>query len=231
MVVSAEDAASKNPKTKVVICPPFTWLTDFSHKPHGRLFFGAQTCGPETKSGPYTGEISSSMLKNSGVKYVILGHSERRAMGETDKLVAQKLRAAVKANLCPILCVGESLGVRKKGRSAVFAWLKKQLHDSTQGIDKSKKLVIAYEPIWAISTNEGLACKPEEAKEMVRFCKSYMANEKIFSECVGVYGGSVDFRDAVQYLLCESIDGLLIGHDGLNPKHFQKVVSLAESLD
>lgn len=232
LVSAAEATANKNRKVNVVVCPPFTWLTDFSHKPHGRLAFGAQNSGPEMKSGPYTGEVSPSMLKSSGVKYVILGHSERRAMGETDALIAKKMTAAIRGGLTPVLCVGEPLAIRKQGRAAVLTWVRRQLHNSVKGVPRTKQpIIVAYEPIWAISTNEGLPCDPEEAELMVNVCAAHVAIQEKFGEALGLYGGSVTSRDAKGYIDRERIDGLLVGHDSLNPKHFAKIVELAETTE
>lgn len=226
---------------EVLVCPPSLFLGKLQaplrlrsgqakskFQISSKLQMGAQTCGPETKSGPFTGEVSPAMLKSSGVKYVILGHSERRAMGESDALIAEKMAAAIQAGLVPILCVGEPLKVRKQGRAATLAFVRKQLHSAVKNVPRgAKPILVAYEPIWAISTNEGLFCGPDEAELMVRVCSAHLANQENFGKVIGIYGGSVNHRTASGYLKREYIRGLLVGRDSLNPGHFAKIVELA----
>ena len=177
-------------KTNAVICPPFSYLSIFKYN-----FLCAQDC------------LSPKRLKNLGVKYVIIGHSERRALGETEEIIEKKLRAALKAGLIPILCVGE-----KKGENAKKV-INKQLKKNLKGV------IIAYEPVWAISTSGGGFCSPEKANQIRKFIKQKF-NNKI------LYGGSVDSKDVKSYLNV-GFDGVLVGGASLDAEEFKKIVKNA----
>ncbi|MEK7076626.1 MAG: triose-phosphate isomerase, partial [Patescibacteria group bacterium] len=162
----------------VVICPPFVYVSSIKYQV-SRAQIGAQDVFWENPpaGGPYTGEISAVMLKHLGVRYVIIGHSERRRyLHETDEMVNKKLLAALKAGLKVILCVGEPLAIRRKGIPAAKRFVKKQLLTALKGTLNLKpitsNLIVTYEPVWAISGGKndikGRADKPEEALEMVR---------------------------------------------------------------
>ena len=186
-------------KTKAIICPPFVYLPFFKYK-----FLGAQDCFWE-QDGAYTGEVSSKMLRDLGVKYVIVGHSERRALGETKKIIEKKLRAVLKVGLIPILCVGE-----KKGENARKV-INKQLNDNLKGV------IIAYEPIWAIGT--GNFCSAEKANKIREFIKQKIDNKIL-------YGGSINSKIAKDYINV-GFDGLLVGGASLDAKEFIKIVKNA----
>src|SRR3989344_7769218 len=174
-------ALAKNAKeTEMVVCPPDVYLEHVSQvigqKSEVRL--GAQNLSTE-ESGAHTGEISGGMLKNLGVTYVIVGHSERRRLGETDEIVAKKISVAIKDGLVPILCVGEELEVRNQGMDVVKDFIKNQLdkdlpRDSASS-QRSSALLVAYEPIWAIGT--GKPCEPKDAAEVIRFIKETRSEE------------------------------------------------------
>ncbi len=185
--------------TEAIICPPFVYLSVFKYK-----FLGAQDCHWE-QSGPYTGEVSPKMLRDLGVKYVIIGHSERRALGETEEIVEKKLKAALKAGLTPIFCVGE-----KKGENARKV-INKQLRGNLKGV------IIAYEPVWAIGTGD--FCSPEKAKQIREFIKKKFNNKVL-------YGGSVNSKIAKDYTKV-GFDGLLVGGASLNAKEFKKIIKNA----
>lgn len=211
---------------RVVLCPPFVWLTDLSHKEYPGLEFGAQDVFWE-KSGAYTGEISPLMLKNSGVKYVIVGHSERRRLGETDEMVNRKLKAALRAGLKPILCVGEGRDVRRRGLVAAKNFVKRQMQKDLAGVG-AKSLVIAYEPVWAISTEKGSRVDtPEDAAEMIQFIKetlSSMFHASRFMFRV-LYGGSVTSGNAGRFLKRPEIDGALVGGASIRSAEFKKIIN------
>ncbi len=208
-------------KARVVLCPPFVWLTDLSHNPVSGLEFGAQNVFWEEK-GAFTGEISPKMLKSSGVKYVIIGHSERRKLGETDEMVNRKVRAALLAGLKVILCVGESAEIRRirmrAGKRAVSAKLRAGVPDVKA---KVGKLAVAYEPIWAIGT--GNAEQPASAAEMaVRIREvSGVKNMPV------LYGGSMTSGNAEGFLSRKEISGALVGGASLRAPEFNKIVALA----
>lgn len=203
---------------EVVIAPPFPFLSAVKKVlKHAKL--GAQDDFWENK-GARTGEVSPTMLKNSGVKYVIIGHSERRWLGETDEMINKKIKGTLKAKLKPILCVGEHLETRKKGLAAAKNFIKNQLKIDLKGV--SAGMVIAYEPIWAISTNtNGQADKPEDALEMIRFIKSIAGPKAKI-----LYGGSVTLKNAENFLQYKEIDGALVGGASLKAEEFNKIVGI-----
>lgn len=216
----------KEKNVEVVVCPPELNLKEFKN-PNYKL--GAQNCfwdNPKKGEGHYTGEISASMLKTAGVKYVIVGHSERRQyLKETDEQINHKVLAVLEANLIPILCIGEPLEVRRSGFSSAKAYVGEQLKSDLYGIrlPANKELVIAYEPVWAIGT--GRADKPEEAWQMADFIRESLVR-KINSVKV-LYGGSVNLKNAENFLCEPKIDGALVGGASLDPKEFLKIVKIA----
>lgn len=215
-------------KTEVVICPPFIYLATSDKRQATSLRLGAQDCFWQDK-GAFTGEISPQMLKDLGVRYVILGHSERRqVMGETDEMVNKKLREVLKLNLLPIVCVGETAGERK--REETFQILKREIKEGFKNVPKSQmsKVVIAYEPIWAIGTNN--PCSADDALTAILFIRKVIS--QIFSMALAkkiriLYGGSANSQNAGDYLGQEGINGLLVGGASLNPKEFLKIVRIA----
>jgi triosephosphate isomerase len=192
-----------------------------------RVNIGAENMHPET-FGAYTGEISAPMLVDAGVKYVILGHSERRAMGETDREINSKVIAALSAGLTPILCVGESLEQRKNG--VTFEHISMQLKLAVNGIqpEQLRRIVIAYEPIWAIGT--GLTATPEEAEEVCQHIRSVvrkLSSAKTARATSILYGGSMNADNAENLLAMPDIDGGLIGGASLDPEKFVGIINAA----
>lgn len=216
----------KSKKSEMVICPPFTWLTDLSHKYFKDISFGAQNIFWEEK-GAYTGEISAVMLKNSKVKYVIIGHSERRRyLGETDEMINKKVLTALQAGLKVVLCVGEDIKTRRRGKKTVMSFIKKQLEKDlkrTKNYElKTKNLIVAYEPIWAIGT--GKPCHPEDALEITRFIKKILNSKfQILNSRVS-YGGSVNGKNIASFLKYKEIDGALVGGASLKTKQFKGII-------
>jgi triosephosphate isomerase len=207
---------------RIIICPPFVYLPNFSpltsNSQHltSNIYLGAQDLFWEEK-GAFTGEISPRMLKNLGVEYVIVGHSERRKiLEETDEMINKKLKAAIRAKLKPILCIGEK---RREVGSRKYEEIKNQLKKALKGIPNSffqlpDSLIIAYEPVWAIGT--GNPCKPEDAKEVLLFLR------KILKFPI-LYGGSVNSKIAKDYIEV-GFDGLLVGGASLDPKEFIEII-------
>ncbi|MBO5953109.1 MAG: triose-phosphate isomerase [Oscillospiraceae bacterium] len=192
-----------------------------------RVGIGAENCNANA-SGAYTGEIATNMLVDAGCKYVIIGHSERRAMGETDADVNAKVLAALEAGLTPIMCCGESLEQREAGITE--EWITMQIKLGLQNVteDKIRKVVIAYEPIWAIGT--GRTATPEQAQEV---CESIRAVvRKLYSSknarAVSIlYGGSMNEKNAYELLAQPDIDGGLIGGASLVPEKFVQIIEAA----
>lgn len=195
---------NKIKKTKAIICPPFIYLSLFKYKN-----LGAQDCHYE-QSGAFTGEVSPKMLKDLGCRYVIIGHSERRKhFKEIDEIINKKIKAALKVNLIPVLCIGE-----KKDENAEKI-VDDQLKKDLKGINKKdlKKIIIAYEPVWAIGT--GNFCSAEKADKIRQFIKKKLNNRTL-------YGGSVNSSIANKYTKI-GFDGLLVGGASLNPKEFIEI--------
>ena len=192
-----------------------------------RVGIGAENCNAAA-SGAYTGEIATDMLVDAGCKYVIIGHSERRAMGETDNDVNAKVLAALEAGLTPIMCCGESLEQRQAGITS--EWISMQIKLGLQGVpeDKIRKVVIAYEPIWAIGT--GMTATPEQAEEVCEHIRSVV--RKLYTSkharAISIlYGGSMNEKNAFELLAQPDIDGGLIGGASLVPEKFVQIIEAA----
>ncbi len=192
-----------------------------------RVGIGAENCNANV-SGAYTGEISTGMLVDVGCKYVIVGHSERRAMGETDQEINKKVLAILEAGLIPILCCGESLEQRESGITT--EWITMQIKSGLLGVpeEKIRKVVIAYEPIWAIGT--GKTATPEQAEEVcesIRTAIRKLYGSKNARAISILYGGSMNERNAFELLAQPDIDGGLIGGASLVPEKFVKIIEAA----
>ena len=192
-----------------------------------RVGIGAENCNANA-SGAYTGEIATNMLVDAGCKYVIIGHSERRAMGETDAEVNAKVKAALAAELIPIMCVGESLEQREAGITE--EWITMQIKAGLNGVseDKIRKIVIAYEPIWAIGT--GKTATPEQAQEVCEHIRTVIRKlfgAKIARATTIQYGGSMNEKNAYELLAQPDIDGGLIGGASLVPEKFVQIIEAA----
>jgi len=212
---------------EIVICPPFTFLSNIQHL-KSNIQLGAQDCFWEER-GAFTGEVSPKMLKDLGVEYVIVGHSERRKYrNETNEMVNKKLKAALSVGLKPILCVGS-----KKRREKDNKEMKIQLEKALAGIKKSdfKNIIITYEPIWAISTTKGsVVATPENAKKEKIFLRRNLT--KLFGKTIAqkvkiIYGGSVDSTNIEGFIEEAQMGGVLIGAASLKPKEFIKAVKAA----
>ena len=210
---------------EVVVCPPFTSLTVMSQIFAGsKIKLGAQNLFWEMK-GAYTGEISPAMLIDAGCTYVILGHSERRQiMGENDTIINRKVRAALDAELIPILCVGETLQERENNRAREV--VKEQLTRDLKNITFAPQgLVIAYEPVWAIGT--GVNASSDDAQEMIGFIRSYLAKiyDRELADSVRIlYGGSVNEENIAEFMGEVDVDGALVGGASLQANSFAGIV-------
>ena len=192
-----------------------------------RVGIGAENCNANA-SGAYTGEIATDMLVDAGCKYVIIGHSERRAMGETDADVNAKVLAALNAGLTPIMCCGESLEQRDADITAEWIAMQIKLGLANVPDDKIRKVVIAYEPIWAIGT--GRTATPEQAEEVcehIRTVVRKLYNSKIARAVSILYGGSMNEKNAYELLAQPDIDGGLIGGASLVPEKFVQIIEAA----
>lgn len=213
----------------MILFPPFLALPDVARELEGTpVATGAQDLFWEAE-GAFTGEVAGGMITAAGASFVLVGHSERRTiMGESDEIVAKKLKAALAADLRVILCVGEQLAERESGRAEQV--VERQLSTALADLDTSSAqgLVIAYEPVWAIGT--GRTATPEDAEEMHRFIREYYSN-RFGSEAAALlriqYGGSVKPSNAASLLGREEIDGALIGGASLEADSFTAIAVAA----
>ena len=224
LVPAVQDAGCE-----VVICTPYTDLVTAVAKTKGtNIHVGAENVHFE-KSGAFTGEVSADMLKDLGVKYVIVGHSERRQyFCETDTTVNKKVHAVLNAGMNPIICVGESLEQRELGITMELIAL--QIKSALAGVsaDKLRKCVIAYEPIWAIGT--GKTATAEQAAEVCTFIRTtvrHLYGARIARSVTIQYGGSMNPANAAELLGHEDIDGGLIGGAALKPDQFVDIINAA----
>lgn len=222
----AKELAATLPKTRtsVVICPDYAALPGVAAiLKKSRLALGAQDSAVAV-AGAYTGEVSPASLKALGVKYVILGHSERREhLHENSAIINAKLRAALAQGLTPILCVGEKLAERESGATRMY--LREELRHALKGvkIKTAADLVLAYEPIWAISTNSNAKpMAPEEADAVQSFLREQAA-VSLHKRLRVIYGGSVTTDNAAAFLKQKNIDGLLVGGAALKVKDFRAI--------
>lgn len=202
------------PEVEVVICPPFVYLPLLKE-----LTLGAQNVYTEGK-GAYTGEISPSMLKDLGVEYVIIGHSERRHIfGEADEVINKKLKKSLEAGLKIIFCIGETEEKRDSGKKNEV--LEGQIKKGLEGVSDLENVNIAYEPVWAIGT--GKNCSVEETKESIDFIRKFVKPETRI-----LYGGSVKSENSNAYIKDAGANGLLVGGASLKPEEFIKIIKNAE---
>jgi len=223
-------ASAELQKTDTVICPPFIFL-DEAGKATSKCALGAQNAFYEAE-GAFTGEVSPHMLVNSGVKYVILGHSERRALGESNELIAKKIAMSLKVGLTVILCVGEK---ERDDEGQYLHILEEQIKNSLKGISKKQigVVVIAYEPVWAIGAKATGVITPEALLETVIFIRKVLSDiydKKIALSVSILYGGSVDEKNSGDFLKVQGIGGLLVGRASLDAEKFIKILKIAENI-
>lgn len=208
----------------VVVCPPFPYLTQVTDAAYGsEIILGAQDVSEE-EGGAFTGEVSGAMLNDFRVRFVLVGHSERRERyAESDERVAKKFAAAQQAGLIPVLCVGESLEHRKSGHAEDVVATQLAAVIDYCGIQSFDNAVIAYEPVWAIGTGE--AASAEDAQQMHAFIRRVIArSDADVAACVQIlYGGSVNAGNAEALFACEDIDGGLVGGASLKAEEFIRI--------
>ena len=215
--------------TQVVVCAPYPYLAQLqSMLQHTDIAWGAQNMAKD-EIGAFTGEVSATMLKDFGARYVIIGHSERAtAYCESDENIAQKFVQAKKHGLTPILCVGETLIEREAGVMEMVVAKQLDTIIKMHGAEVFIDTVVSYEPIWAIGT--GLAATPAQAKSMHQFIRNKMStlNTEAANRLKILYGGSVNSQNAVQLFAVSNIDGGLIGRCSLNAQEFEGICHAAE---
>jgi triosephosphate isomerase (TIM) len=219
------DEVSSN--VKVIFCVPFLYLLPIKNMlgNNSRISVGAQNCS-EHESGAYTGEVSAPMLKSAGIPYVILGHSERRQFfGEDGKLLTKKVDVALKHGLTPIFCCGEPLQVREaNGHESL---VKQQVEEALFHLDATslQKVVVAYEPVWAIGT--GKTASAQQAQDMHKVIRTHIASkygQTVADQIIILYGGSVNAANASELFACPDVDGGLVGGASLKSRDFTEVI-------
>lgn len=210
----------------LIVCPPFVFLPLLNQKAKkSKIILGAQNVFYQ--EGAFTGEVSVQMLKSLGIKYVIVGHSERRKLGEDNFLINKKVKSLLEFKMRPILCIGETKEERLKGQE--FETVKTQLLEGLKNIKKSllQDIIIAYEPVWAISTNKGTLCGTDDIMTMKLFIQKVLSKKfgsKISERVKILYGGSVDDKN-VSIVKSTNIDGVLVGSASLDPEKFVSILN------
>jgi triosephosphate isomerase (TIM) len=226
-LAKAVNSLVKENDVTVVLCTPFIHLTEVKKVISKKnLFLGAQNCADQ-KSGAYTGEVAASMVKSTGATHVILGHSERRAYyGETDAILSIKVKLALENELTPVFCIGEVLEERESGKH--FDVVKKQLNDGVFHLsaDDFSKIVIAYEPVWAIGT--GKTATGEQAQEIHKVIRDHIASKygaAVANNTSILYGGSCKASNAAELFANPDVDGGLIGGASLKAEDFLGIIN------
>ena len=211
----------KYKKVKIIYCPPYTLLDKFVIKTRKtKLCVGAQNCHQVINTGPYTGAISTTMIKKIGAKYVIIGHSENRSNGETNNQINKKIHSAISNNLNVIFCIGENLFEKKHNRTNNI--LKKQIYLGLKQIKKIDKIIFAYEPVWSIGTGKILTNK--ELTKQIIIIKNIIKNLFKKQKTKIIYGGSVNNKNINNLKQINEIDGFLIGGASQNSKKFIDII-------
>jgi triosephosphate isomerase len=232
LVRGLADAFRTTTNVDVAVCPPAVYLSEVAGTLQGSsIGLGAQNVYSKP-DGAFTGELSCPMLKDVGCRYVILGHSERRAIfGETDAQINEKLHAVLAAGLTPIVCVGETLEEREAGRTAEV--VRSQCRGSLAGLSETqmRATVLAYEPVWAIGT--GRTATPDQAEEVHRDIRELLAtmfSSETSQQIIIQYGGSVKADNALELLSQPNIDGALVGGASLKVDSFSGIVQAASAV-
>lgn len=220
-----EDEVKGN--VRVVLCVPYPYLVSIRHQlgKNSRIDVGAQNCS-EHEAGAYTGEVSAAMLRSIGTPYVILGHSERRQyFNEDGTLLAKKIDIALKYGLTPIFCCGEPLDVREKNQHENL--VKQQVEEALFHLDIGtiSKIVIAYEPVWAIGT--GKTASSQQAQDMHAVIRKHLASkyDAPTADSISIlYGGSVNAGNAKELFACPDVDGGLVGGASLKSREFTEII-------
>jgi triosephosphate isomerase len=223
--------AGEVPGVELLVCPTAVHLESVGKSLPAGVALGAQNLSEQTKAGAFTGEILGSMLTELGVRYVLVGHSERRSLyGESDVRVAEKFKAAQAQNLIPVLCIGETLEERESNQTESVLTRQLKAVIEPNGIDSFANAVIAYEPVWAIGT--GKTASPEQAQQAHAFIRGLLSkqNATIAGSIRLLYGGSVKPDNANELFACADIDGGLIGGASLKAADFLGIALAAQSL-
>lgn len=227
IATSVKRAAKSLKRTEIVLCPPFIFLSSLLTGKSKGISFGAQDAFYES-AGPYTGEVSSRELSGLGIDYIIIGHSERRARGESDETINKKVKVTVGDGMTAILCIGEK---ERDHQGEYLHFVKKQIISGLKDVSKKSldRVVIAYEPVWAVGARE--AMPPREVQEMSIFIKKVLRDLfGVLSDGVRVlYGGDVTVGNVLEIVRDGKVSGLLIGRESLKVKNFIEIAKIADS--
>jgi len=217
-------------KTEVAISAPYIYFEKLK-KISKKISLGAQDVSRE-EGGPFTGEISAEMLYDFGIKLTIVGHSERRSLGETNTDINKKIKQSLASGIIPVLCVGE---MARDENHDYFNVIRSQLEECLQGVSKNSiaKVIIAYEPVWAISSTPGRRdATPHDSLEMSIFIRKILSDKfgKEVRDMRILYGGSVNEKDAASFLHDGGVNGLLVGKASLNAEKFIEIIKICEAL-
>ncbi|MDQ2933295.1 MAG: triose-phosphate isomerase [bacterium] len=229
IIHKAKATAAQLSHTEVVLCPPFVFISAITDKDAESVTRGAQSVSVQ-ESGSHTGEVSAAMLKGMGVKYVLAGHSEERARGDSDEIVAGRVKAILENGMHAVLCVGEK---ERDENGEYLEALKIQIQKSLALVPagKAKNIVMAYEPIWAIGAQE--AMKAEQVYEMSIFVKKVFSDVFTQEQAMKVtilYGGSVNFSNAADIISVGKVDGLLVGRESINLTGFSDLLKVVDEI-
>ena len=229
LFLSLRGKTKSSKKVNVIICPPSLYLNELIrlHTSRKNIKFGLQNAFWKNE-GSFTGEISPKMAKNSGVEYIIVGHSERRALGETNEMVREKIHTTLENKLKPIICVGEG---SRDDHGRYLSFLRSQIEEGLKGvlIKDLKNIIIAYEPIWAIGKSDKDAVTAHNLEEMILYIKKILKeiyNDNKALKTKVIYGGSVEGGNAKNLLEETNIDGFLVGHASLKKDDFVRIYNL-----
>ena len=211
----------KYKKCKIIYCPPYTLLKTFYEKvKKTKVEIGAQNLHQNSDFGPFTGSVNSKLIKSTGAKYIIIGHSDNRIDGDTDFIINKKIKSAINENLKVIFCVGEKLSEKKKNLTLKI--LKKQLIKGLYRIKNFEKIIITYEPVWSIGT--GIVPKNKELKKNIEYIKSVLDVLTNSRKMKILYGGSVNPKNVRKLTELSEIDGFLVGGSSLNANKFIDII-------
>ena len=207
----------KKNKFRLIYCPPYTLIRPFSKiLKKTNIEVGAQNCHHSFDFGAFTGQVNSRMLKSVGAKYVIIGHSENRQLGEDDKVINLKIKSATRAGLKVIFCIGETFKQKKNKKTNQV--LANQIKNGLKSIKNKSNIIVAYEPVWSIGS--GLIPKTEDLKKSIAYIKSKLGSKSIKI----LYGGSVNSNNVAKLKIIAGIDGFLIGGASQNSKKFIDII-------
>lgn len=226
---SVEGSLRSLESTDVVMCPSHVHLVPVMHAGFGGIMIGAQNCHKEPK-GSFTGSVSPTQLRDIGVSYVLLGHSERRKAGETNGDVNIKVRSVMRAGMIPVVCLGEDT---RDDTDSYKEVIKTQVRESLDGVssDELASIIIAYEPVWAIGSKANRECTPIECKQAIETIHETLGemHQGMIRKPRVIYGGSVNRDNVAGYILHGKANGVLPGRASLDPDHFVDIVRIVES--